>query len=226
MKKVVLFCALFVIMQSQINASACNQFLPLAALQAATGDTAAADTTISVIKAMGGVKYNNFCKLLPLLIKLQYAPNHYFALLHDPYDSAQIAQFAADSTTPGYIYARAVMTLVFNKQYAPVILQGNNNNNERHLGPDSGNNNSQLSSLNFNLYPNPSDKQITIETSLPSGKSGYFYIYNTLGKLVESEKLNNDVTLCNVEQLNQGIYFYRAEIPGETPIIGKLVIIK
>ncbi len=60
----------------------------------------------------------------------------------------------------------------------------------------------------INVYPNPARDQVTFESSLNDANlKGE--IYNVLGQLVQTLKLNSDLTTISTNNLSRGIYLYR-----------------
>ncbi len=74
----------------------------------------------------------------------------------------------------------------------------------------------------FNMYPNPANKLITISPSA-SAKDAVVEIYNAVGQVVKSEKLNNSALIISVEDLETGMYF--VSVQGNTgKVVSKLIV--
>ena len=104
--------------------------------------------------------YNNFCRLMNILITLKENPKGYFALKGDSANTAIVNSIATDSTQTGYANARALMTLVFHKQYAATIYPMSHNT-ERII---SGQNIPTAQKNQYSLYPNPANNVLTVES--------------------------------------------------------------
>ena len=65
------------------------------------------------------------------------------------------------------------------------------------------------SQINYTVYPNPFDNQITIEIDFISVIE--FKIYTILGKLVMTGQLNSDVNTINLSLLPSNIYILKTE---------------
>jgi len=95
---------------------------------------------------------------------------------------------------------------------------------------DSGLGIDNLHSQNANLfvYPNPSNGQFTIKSSVDSGQSSV-EIYNMLGEKVFTRSINNsqDLTTFDLSNNSNGIYLYRViSETGQLIGDGKLIIQK
>jgi len=65
------------------------------------------------------------------------------------------------------------------------------------------------SPVHFNVFPNPFDNQITIETDFSSVKE--FTIYNLLGEIMMTGQLNSDVNSINLSSLAPNVYILNIE---------------
>lgn len=78
----------------------------------------------------------------------------------------------------------------------------------------------------FELYPNPSDGNITLRYTL-SGQTNELHIYDTMGKLVRRETLSvgfNQTTALNLSHLATGLYVYQVLVDGSEFLTEKLVV--
>lgn len=64
-----------------------------------------------------------------------------------------------------------------------------------------------LSSNDFNLYPNPSKNKLTVEKLRPSDQA--IVIFDALGKDVLTSSISNSSKNLNLDSLKSGIYFVR-----------------
>lgn len=74
----------------------------------------------------------------------------------------------------------------------------------------------------INVYPNPNNGILNITVS-ESTKNASIEIYDAVGKLVLSKKLNGTQNAINVSELAGGIYIYKINENNETLKLGKLV---
>jgi hypothetical protein len=75
-----------------------------------------------------------------------------------------------------------------------------------------------------NIYPNPVFRILTIETDLTSNKGVTLQIVDLQGRVVLTHSIKQAKEQVNVENLQQGIYFYDLRQGDETIIKGKIVI--
>jgi OmpA-OmpF porin, OOP family len=77
----------------------------------------------------------------------------------------------------------------------------------------------------FKVYPNPAEKEFTIESKELKIES--IKIYNVLGELVKiQEQIDNTKTTIDISHLQKGIYFYQVTVNDKIVKSGKLIIIK
>lgn len=77
------------------------------------------------------------------------------------------------------------------------------------------------SAKNLSVYPNPSNGQFNIDMPNASNVT----VYNVLGSVVYSTKLNAGINTINVNNLSDGVYFVKSTVNGET-IVKQIVINK
>lgn len=80
------------------------------------------------------------------------------------------------------------------------------------------------SDIKIKTYPNPFQKELTIEVSGSKSSNFKLFIYDNLGHLVLSKKFKNTPILISRGNLNSGIYFYRLETDNELISTGKLIV--
>lgn len=69
---------------------------------------------------------------------------------------------------------------------------------------------------NINVFPDPSNGEITVSLDKYSGKAITLEVYDVTGKLCHSEKTTGSASVrVNIEQLESGYYFLRAQCAGE-----------
>ncbi len=204
----------------------------VAQLQITAGEYTPAVTTLTNLKS-ADANYSNFCQLMNILIALRGEPNGYYALKGDSTNIATVNSIAIDSTHPGYANARALMRLVFNKQYfAPIFpITHNNGPQKTHKKIIVGSNSSLSSNSNsqFKIYPNPAKYEITIAYNLAgSVQKAKFILYNEFGNSVSYWNLPLSKTQINenISSLSGGLYLYCIMVDGKAVQRGKLVLEK
>ncbi len=80
----------------------------------------------------------------------------------------------------------------------------------------------ELSNGNANVYPNPTNGFLTINF-IHEVSNSTFELTNALGELTLKLELDKNQTHLNIEQLTNGIYFYKIYQNGENIKIGKIV---
>jgi hypothetical protein len=203
----------------------------VAQLQITAGEYTPAATTLTNLQS-ADASYSNFCRLMNILIALKGEPNGYFALKGDSTNTANVNTIALDSTHPGYANARALMRLVFNKQYvAPIFpMSQNNTPHQPHKKIIAGSGGS-LSKLNsqFKIYPNPAKNEVTIAYALANNvQEAKFILYDEFGNDISSWNLPLSETQIteNISSLSAGFYLYCIMVDGKAMQRGKLVIEK
>jgi hypothetical protein len=81
-------------------------------------------------------------------------------------------------------------------------------------------------SVAFLIYPNPATEKVIIESENIGSSIADFELYNTLGSLVISCKLENSKTQIPVANLPDGVYYYRISLDGRVVSNSKLVIMR
>ncbi len=74
--------------------------------------------------------------------------------------------------------------------------------------------------LELKLYPNPADKNVFVTTTETNGT---IEIFNTIGKIVYSDRITSPKQNINIEDLNAGIYFVQIKSQGST-LTKKLIV--
>jgi hypothetical protein len=82
----------------------------------------------------------------------------------------------------------------------------------------------QISQFKFNMYPNPSNGQFTIQTD-EALVNQEVQIFNTIGELVATVQLNSSNTMINLSHLNSGVYMVKLSANNQV-INQKINIIK
>lgn len=60
----------------------------------------------------------------------------------------------------------------------------------------------------FNVYPNPTNSQVTLKVN-PNLVGALYIIYDNMGKAVMSGKINNEHTVIELDNLSNGIYLFK-----------------
>jgi PKD repeat protein len=81
-----------------------------------------------------------------------------------------------------------------------------------------------ISQFKFNMYPNPSNGQFTIQTD-EALVNQEVQIFNTIGELVATVQLNSSNTMINLSHLNSGVYMVKLSANNQV-INQKINIIK
>ncbi len=78
------------------------------------------------------------------------------------------------------------------------------------------------------LYPNPAGAYCTLESIIPEGQTGKFFIMNLMGERILIHDLHEGVNNLNfsTEQMETGFYLWKVEINGDKIETGKLLINK
>ncbi|MEI7802071.1 MAG: PKD domain-containing protein [Bacteroidota bacterium] len=76
---------------------------------------------------------------------------------------------------------------------------------------------------NVQIYPNPTDEDITVELSQPC-ENCRMEIVNTLGQILIKDELNTNVKSYNLKAFAKGIYFINIISNNETVTVQKLIV--
>lgn len=80
----------------------------------------------------------------------------------------------------------------------------------------------ELTNSSLSVYPNPTSNFLNIEfLNIP--EKGVVELYNTIGELMFSEKLNNKNNAINTSQLNYGMYYIRVVENNKVIALQKIV---
>ena len=88
--------------------------------------------------------------------------------------------------------------------------------------------NNKTDDLNFNVFPNPNNGEISLSYHLEGNEKAIFFIYDTEGRPVSSYVLDPNSTSMQIKEneLSNGFYFYKVYINGKLVKTEKIVIIK
>ncbi|NNC85830.1 MAG: T9SS type A sorting domain-containing protein, partial [Bacteroidia bacterium] len=86
--------------------------------------------------------------------------------------------------------------------------------------------NVDISSNNFNVYPNPANNELTVTYSIEEEETTIFELYDGIGKkLIRSTLDKNDNTIIiDVSNIKNGIYFYKIVSNNKNVKNGKIII--
>lgn len=80
-----------------------------------------------------------------------------------------------------------------------------------------GNDESKPANENCSIYPNPFVESFVVEcTALNLQTTGLFFLYDPQGKLVRTQRITQNITVIERENLMPGIYFYHIVQDGTT----------
>jgi len=77
---------------------------------------------------------------------------------------------------------------------------------------------------NVEVFPNPSNRFVTILFNSEINGDNIFYLYDYSGKLIIEKIINNNITLDFVN-IPKGVYMYKINNNNENKKIGKIIII-
>ncbi len=86
--------------------------------------------------------------------------------------------------------------------------------------------NFKAETLNFKLYPNPTEENFTVETCIPGNKNGVIKIYGIKGELLKKYKLNkgSNRTIVHTSGWSKGVYICKLVIDGKVIKNEKIVV--
>ncbi len=94
---------------------------------------------------------------------------------------------------------------------------------------DTRNENFDIESSDFTLFPNPTANTLTLNLSAFKGKGGLLEIYNQLGQKIESRSLgeiSKEKELVDVSQYESGTYVASLKIDGKNRIAKQFQVLK
>ena len=65
------------------------------------------------------------------------------------------------------------------------------------------------SNINFIVYPNPAENQITFQ--LENKQKGIIYLYDVLGQNILTKEISSSNNSIDIQNLSNGIYYYNFE---------------
>ena len=71
------------------------------------------------------------------------------------------------------------------------------------LTPASSTSISEVSSMDFNVYPNPASDVLTISSRV---ENGTILVHNLIGEVVLSQNINSNINMLNISELPKGVY--------------------
>lgn len=82
--------------------------------------------------------------------------------------------------------------------------------------------------INYKVSPNPATDMLTVSQLSKQAESGEWMIFDTVGKLLRSQKVSeSDIeSTINIQSLSEGIYFVSFSVNGQKRFTQKLVKIK
>jgi len=85
-----------------------------------------------------------------------------------------------------------------------------------------------IKGIEINVFPNPAESAITLNSSLPTGVSGEIVFFDGIGNKLFSVKLTEGDNAMDVDisKYAAGLYYYKAFANGQVVSTNKLMIIK
>jgi hypothetical protein len=75
-----------------------------------------------------------------------------------------------------------------------------------------------IDQLQFSIYPNPADQQITVVLDNKTGQNALAVMYDMTGRKVAEFSLNDNYNTLNISDLNSGIYLLQIKTESQTAI--------
>jgi len=82
-----------------------------------------------------------------------------------------------------------------------------------------------LENVTINAYPNPFKESTTIEVKGVDFKDLKLHLFDIQGRLMNSQKAENNQFILQRNGLTTGMYFYRIEGDGQLIGVGKLIVL-
>jgi len=109
---------------------------------------------------------------------------------------------------------------------AIVVVKHPRDCRDRHGVENGSSDKDTLAMEQVNVYPNPANSSLNIETQLGAGEVENICLYNTFGQQVRCTELSNNITTISISNLAAGIYFYRVtDTEGNLVHSDKVVIV-
>lgn len=121
---------------------------------------------------------------------------------------AALIQQIYDNNPASAIQARAVLSMVKGIKYERYPYDLNQSHQMQQLSPKE--NITTMESASFKVYPNPGMDHTSVEINLPDAHEQIqLLVYDLLGSQVLMQTLNNNTTtVIDLQNLNNGIYFF------------------
>lgn len=207
-----------------------------------------ADATVAAIAtAQGGQITDNYCKLLSILLELEKASQSCLNISHQ--DEGTVRDIAADETKRGCAQAKALLHIAFHESFPETIeeiqfpttalreagntgLEIHQERTQTEVQNTPENNpatalSDQIYSLN--TYPNPFDKILTVNTTIPENvQNAAFILYDVLGKELKRIRLAQGASVVEIngEELQEGILYYVLILDDKIVENGKVIYLR
>ena len=76
----------------------------------------------------------------------------------------------------------------------------------------------EVEKLQFSVYPNPADQQITVVLDQLANQHCEAVMYDMMGRKVAEYSLNDNCNTLNISNLNSGIYLLQLKSESQTAI--------
>ncbi|MFM1999033.1 MAG: Secretion system C-terminal sorting domain [Bacteroidota bacterium] len=195
----------------------------LASAQVTAKNFTDASLTLDTIQTEMGGTLDNECKLLSILIRLEQSYNGYQSIKDPLYssDSTEVFNISRDTTDRAYVAAQALIKAIFEVSFQEVI-DPIPFNTARQMNAEA----TQSTPNEFDLYPNPSNGNFSINYVVEETDRVTYEIYSITGSLLKMENLpgGSQQKQISVGELATGTYLFRMMINGIPEYSERIII--
>jgi hypothetical protein len=146
-------------------------------------------------------EYNNFVAFYNFKNNIRLSGRNLAQLTGD--EIAELETIATNTDGLSATMAKGVLCFFYNICFENEISE---EVSPRNLFQNNAENETELSVI---VYPNPTENQLNISFSASLTESAEMQIFDITGRCVKSLKLTNSFSTVNIDNLTNGIYFYR-----------------